>query len=83
MTTAPVQIEVKCPACAKVYDDWYRASVNLDLEGWDANDPEVKEYLRECSTATCPKCGHIVEIDMLIVEGDVWTFGPSEPSVHQ
>ena len=29
-------------------------------------------YLREASTATCPSCGHVVELDTVIVEGDVW-----------
>jgi hypothetical protein len=47
----------------------------------DPNDPEEQTYLRECSTSTCPKCGEIVEHDMLIVQrtskGDeLWTLGP-------
>jgi len=28
--------------------------------------------LRECSTATCPACGFVVELDLLVVEGNVW-----------
>ncbi len=40
--------------------------MNLDLDDFD------EEYLREASTATCPSCGHVVELDTLIVEGDVW-----------
>jgi hypothetical protein len=62
---------VKCPSCATVYPDWTRGSINLDLEGWDPDDPEVQAYLRECETATCPACGHVVELEMLVVSGGV------------
>jgi hypothetical protein len=78
VTSPPERIQVECPRCGREYEDWYRGSVNLDLEGWDANDPEVQEYLRECSTATCPRCGHVVELDMLVVEGNVWRWGTAE-----
>ena len=40
--------------------------MNLDLDDFD------EEYLREASTATCPSRGHVVKLDILIVEGDVW-----------
>jgi endogenous inhibitor of DNA gyrase (YacG/DUF329 family) len=67
--TSPVeQIRVECPKCGTGYDDWYRPSINLNLEAWDADD------LREASTATCPACGHEVELETLTVEGDVWRF---------
>jgi large subunit ribosomal protein L7/L12 len=75
VTSPPEQIEVECPSCGTTYWDWYRGSVNLDLEGWEADDPEVQAYLRQCSSATCPKCRHVVELEMLLVDGDVWRFG--------
>ena len=71
MTSPPQQIHVRCPRCGREYDDWYRPSVNLDLDDFD------EEYLRQASTATCPDCGHTVEIGTLVVDGGVWTFrGP-------
>jgi hypothetical protein len=57
LTSPPQQIEIECPACGRVYEDWHRASISLDLEGWDAGDPEIRAYLRECSTGTCRHCG--------------------------
>jgi endogenous inhibitor of DNA gyrase (YacG/DUF329 family) len=67
--TSPSQtIRVRCPRCGHEYDDWYRASINLDLDDFD------EAYLREASTATCPSCGHIVELDTLVASGDVWEF---------
>jgi hypothetical protein len=50
--------------------------VNLDLEGWDADDPKVKAYLQECSTATCPDCGHVAELGVLVVSQGVWHIQP-------
>ncbi len=42
--------------------------MNFGLDDFD------EEYPREASTATCPSCGHVVELDALIVTGDVWTM---------
>ncbi len=64
MTSPPENITIRCPKCGEVYEDWYRASVNLELDDFD------DEYLEECSTATCPACGHKVRIDVLIVDRD-------------
>jgi hypothetical protein len=73
MTSPPEPITVACPACGARYDDWHRPSINLAL------DPELADpaYMREASTATCPACGHVVELDVLVVErtddgGEVW-----------
>jgi hypothetical protein len=33
------------------------------MEGWDKNDPKARAYARETSTATCPACGHAVELE--------------------
>jgi hypothetical protein len=65
MTSPPAQIMVECPAHGERYEDWFRASLNLNLEHFDEN------YIREASTATCPSCGHVEELGSLIVEGDV------------
>jgi hypothetical protein len=78
--TSPVEtITVECPACGVTYEDWTRGSVNLDLEAWDPADPEVAAYLRECQTATCPSCGHVVELETLTAKGGVWRFGTAPP----
>ena len=66
MTSPPRRIVVECPSCERRYEDWHRASVNLDLDDFD------EEYLRRASTARCPECGHMVELDMLVVDRDVW-----------
>jgi hypothetical protein len=41
-----------------------QASVNLDLDDFD------DDYLRQCSTATCPRCATVTEFDTLIVSED-------------
>ena len=65
--TSPVEtIRVACPSCGREYEDWTRGSVNLDLD--DVDD----DYLRACSTATCPSCGHVVALGTLVVIGNVW-----------
>ncbi len=62
MTSPPEKIIVKCPKCGIPFEDWYRASVNRELDDFD------EEYLKECSTATCPACGHTIQFDMLVVD---------------
>ena len=63
--TSPVEnITIRCPKCGVHYEDWYRASVNRELDDFE------KEYLKECSSATCPVCGHTVQFDMLVVDRD-------------
>jgi len=66
VTSPAEKVVVECPSCGNRYEDWHRASINLDLDDFD------EEYLREASTATCPKCRHVVELDTLILTGDVW-----------
>lgn len=67
MTSPSYKIEVQCPQCGKVYEDWYRPSINLTLDDFD------EEYLEEASTATCPECGLKVALGTLIVRRDgVW-----------
>ena len=67
MTMPPEDIQVVCPDCGHQYQDWIRSSINLTLD--DFSDA----YLREASTAKCPKCGKVVELYTLIVDRDgVW-----------
>jgi hypothetical protein len=72
MTSPPQEITVKCPKCGKVYEDWYRASVNLMLDDFD------DDYLDECSSATCPDCGYKIEFDILIVDKEGTFIVPGE-----
>ena len=69
MTSPPEEITVQCPKCGHLYEDWTRASVNLDLDDFD------EEYLEQCSTATCPECHYKIDLDVLIVEDGVFQFG--------
>lgn len=63
--TSPVRkMDVECPRCGHVYQDWYRASLNLELDDFD------DAYVEEASTATCPACGHKVAVSCLIVGED-------------
>ena len=64
MTSPPEEIQVRCPECGHLYEDWCRASMKSGLEGLD------DEYLEEASTATCPKCGYKVDLGILIVSED-------------
>ena len=71
--TSPIEdITVLCPKCWHLYQDWFRGSVNLDLDDFD------EEYLDQCSSATCPECQHKVSLDVLVVEGGVFRVGSSE-----
>lgn len=70
MTTPPERITVECPGCGERYEDWHRRSINLSLgEPWTADE------LREASTATCPRCSTVVEVDTLVIENGIWKFG--------
>lgn len=76
MTSPPSPIRVECRRCGTVWEDWHRPSINARL------DPEMaadQEYLREASTATCPKCRHVAEIGTLIVDFD-GTYRRDHPS---
>jgi endogenous inhibitor of DNA gyrase (YacG/DUF329 family) len=65
--TQPVErVQVGCPRCDTVYEDWTRGSINLDLDDFD------EAYMREATTGTCPMCGHVVELNTLVVAGGVW-----------
>ena len=64
MTSPPEKITVYCSSCGKDYEDWYRASINLELDDFD------DEYLEEATSSKCKHCGHVVKHDSLIVGED-------------
>ena len=63
MTSPAERILVDCPRCRAEYLTSYRASINADL---DPNMAADVEYPREISTGTCPKCGLIVDLEVLL-----------------
>ena len=65
MTSPPEDIQVACPNCGMVYNDWWRPSINFSL-GETFDDA----YLDEATSSTCPDCGHKVRHDVLIVGQD-------------
>ena len=72
MTSPPEEITVERPKCGHRYQDWFRGSVNLDRDDFD------KEYLDQCSSATCPECQHKVSLNVLVVEGGVFKCGAQD-----
>ena len=74
MTSPPESITVNCPLCGCEYQDWWRPSVNLDLEDFDP------AYLEECSSATCPRCGLRVPLATLTVQDGVFLLGSDRAS---
>jgi hypothetical protein len=53
-------------------NDWYRASLNFALEDFD------DDYVREATSATCPRCRTTIPIGALVVEADgTWTVPES------
>jgi predicted RNA-binding Zn-ribbon protein involved in translation (DUF1610 family) len=72
VTSPPKQVLVKCPNCGECYWDWYRASLNLDLDDFDA------EYIDSASSAVCPQCGTKVYFDTLIVEDGEYHLNSDE-----
>lgn len=75
MTMPPEEIQVCCPRCQTVYQDWWRPSVNLNLEDFDA------EYLEQCSTATCSNCGSKVTLGTLVVKDHVFQYQDREADI--
>lgn len=70
MTSPPEKIIVHCPECGKDYEDWWRPSINLQLDNFD------DDYLRQASTSTCPACRHTVNHSVLVVGKDGgWRVG--------
>ncbi|MGH2787211.1 MAG: MJ0042-type zinc finger domain-containing protein [Actinomycetota bacterium] len=68
MTSPAEKVTVRCPRCGHVFDDWYRPSMNLDLDPW-----ADERYLHDCVHATCPACKTEFRIGtLLVVESGRW-----------
>lgn len=73
MTSPPENIHILCPQCGHLYEDWYRASLNLEIDDFD------EEYIKEATTSTCPECKYVVDHDVLLVRPDgVWEINSSD-----
>ena len=66
MTSPPSEVTICCPSCAAQYVDWFRPSMNLDLDSFD------DEYIAAASSAVCTSCGHKVYFDSLVVINGVF-----------
>jgi hypothetical protein len=66
MTSPPREVEVCCPNCALQYVDWYRPSLNLDLDDFD------ESYIDTATSAVCPNCQHKVYFEHLTVRDGVF-----------
>jgi hypothetical protein len=76
MTSPPREVTVDCPKCGLRYQDWCRASINLDLESFD------DEYLDRASSAVCPGCTHKVYFGTLVVRNGVFTSAVGGAPIH-
>lgn len=63
MTMPLEMIHVRCPRCETEWPDWYRPSINLSL-----GERFSKRYLREATSAVCPKCRKFIDLGSLIVD---------------
>lgn len=64
MTMPIEEISVCCPHCKEIYEDWYRGSINLELDDFN------EDYIEQASSSTCPKCQHKVYHSSLIIGKD-------------
>ena len=72
MTSPPSQITIRCPSCGETFEDWWRPSINLQLDDFD------EEYIKSATIKTCPYCGVEVRLGTLIVDKEgVWHLGES------
>lgn len=75
MTSPPQDINVKCPKCGLIYQDWYRPSINLSLDNFD------EAYMDAATSSTCPTCKFKVSHEVLIVSEDgVFELNEGEPN---
>lgn len=74
MTSPPQRVTVSCPKCNRVFEDWYRPSINLSL-----GEPWTDEDIERATTVECPHCKHRFSPGSLIVDPE-GTFNIHEPS---
>jgi hypothetical protein len=75
MTSPPQDIIIQCPTCNGTFKDWWRPSINLQLDHFD------DEYLKRATVKTCPHCQTEIRLDTLIVDEDgVWHLGRAKRS---
>lgn len=67
--TSPAREEIIiCPNCGLIYIDWYRPSINFNLDQFD------EDYLDAASSATCPECKFKVYFSQLTVKDNTFIF---------
>lgn len=70
MTSPPKEIEVICPKCNTLFNDWYRPSINLTL-----GKPWTEDQIRRATSITCPSCSDVTRVSSLIVESHEFRSG--------
>ena len=63
MTAPSEPIKVECPSCGERYQARHRASIDLSL-----GEEVSEEGLYSVTHKTCPHCGHVVELSMLLID---------------
>ena len=76
MTSPIEEIEITCLGRGNRYKDWFRGSINLDLDDFDDG------YVEEATTSTCRTCTHKVSHNALIVEEGQFGELTAEDSSH-
>ena len=75
MTSPPQDIIIRCPSCGEMFKDWWRPSINLQLDHFD------DDYMKRATVKTCPHCQTEIRLDTLIVDEDgVWHIGRAKRS---
>lgn len=59
-------IIVKCSNCGNEYEDWYRGSINLDIDNFD------NEYVEKATTTICYKCKNKELLGSVIIKDNDW-----------
>lgn len=65
VTLPPSPVHMKCQRCGHRWKDWLRT-----VSPWDRELRDNDEYMEQCSTCVCPKCGLVHRAEMLEVEAD-------------
>ncbi len=68
MSSQPQSITVCCPKCNLTYEDWWRPSINSNLDSFE------DDYIEEATSATCPRCKTKIALPALLVKGTEFSF---------